>query len=539
MWSVWVIYIALFILVTVDARRDLGGLRGQKPAALKAKKEAQRQAMAREVLEESRGMTERSNEKRFYNNKTSEFFVESLPDVHFDLGEVYSGLIPIDYSNKSEGLFFVFQPKLGEATDDLTIWLNGGPGCSSLIGFFQENGRWTWQPGTLEPIENPYSWVNLTNMLWVEQPVGTGFSIGTPNATSQEETAQDFIKWFKNFEDTFGIQNYKIYISGESYAGRYVPYISAAMLDQEDKRYYNLSGALVYDPCIGEFDYVQEEIPIYPFVEANNNLFNFNASVMSELKGLHESCGYAEYIDKYLKFPATENQPPLYFNSSDPQNMTCDVFNTVNELALRINPCFDVYEINLMCPLLWDVLGFPTALNYAPGSVYFDREDVKKAIHAPENVHWSVCAKEPVFVGGNEGPQGEGDTSLDPIQKVLPQVIEATNRVLVGNGDYDMIIITNGTLLSIQNMTWNGQLGFQSTPTEEIYIDIPDTQWSPIFDANGLQGLPGVQGTMGVQHYERGLMWAETFQAGHMQPQFQPRVAYRHLQWLLGHVDRL
>lgn len=93
--------------------------------------------------------------------------VESLPDVHFDVGEMYSGSIPIDDSNNgSRSLFYIFQPKIGEPSDDLTIYLNGGPGCSSEQGFFQENGRFTWQPGTYAPVINEYSWVNLTNMLW-------------------------------------------------------------------------------------------------------------------------------------------------------------------------------------------------------------------------------------------------------------------------------------------------------------------------------------------------------------------------------------
>jgi len=77
----------------------------------------------------------------------------------------------------------------------------------------------------------------------VEQPVGTGFSIGEVTATSEEDIAQDFIKFFKNFETTFGIKNFKIYVTGESYAGRYVSYISAAMLDQNDTTYYDLSGS--------------------------------------------------------------------------------------------------------------------------------------------------------------------------------------------------------------------------------------------------------------------------------------------------------
>lgn len=81
-------------------------------------------------------------------------------------------------------------------------------------------------------------------MYRVEQPVGTGFSIGTPSATSEEEIAQDYIKFFKNFESLFGIASYKIYVTGESYAGRYVPYISAAMLDQNDTKHYDLAGRL-------------------------------------------------------------------------------------------------------------------------------------------------------------------------------------------------------------------------------------------------------------------------------------------------------
>ena len=133
-----------------------------------------------------------------------------------------------------------------------------------------------------------------------------------------------------------------------------------------------------------------------------------------------------------------------------------------------------------------------------------------------------------------------GDTSADPIQYVLPKVIEATNRVLVANGQYDFVIITNGTLLSIQNMTWGGKLGFEEEPSTPVVITLPDLQYEEVFVENGYPfGFEDPQGTMGVQHYERGLMWAETYLSGHMQPQFQPRVSYRHLQWVLGRIDEL
>jgi hypothetical protein len=101
---------------------------------------------------------------------------------------------------------------------------------------------------------NQYSWVNLTNVLWVEYPLGLGFST-TDNVTAmgEEETAADFVGFFHNFLDTFDIKNYNVYVTGESYAGRYVPYVSAALIDEEAKgANYNVSGALMYDPVIGQ-----------------------------------------------------------------------------------------------------------------------------------------------------------------------------------------------------------------------------------------------------------------------------------------------
>ncbi|RMZ86083.1 hypothetical protein DV737_g54, partial [Chaetothyriales sp. CBS 132003] len=469
------------------------------------------------------------------------YLVNSLPEVPFDIGEMYSGNIPINYNNVSRNLFFVFYPKIGDSVEEVTIWLNGGPGCSSLEGFFQENGPFVWQPGTLAPVQNPYSWVNLTNMLWVEQPVGTGFAQGTPTATSQYDIAADFVGFFKNFQELFGIKNFKIYVTGESYAGRYVPYISAAFLDQKDKKHFDLGGALVYDPCIGEFVSIQEEYVAVPYAVEYNNILNLDASFLAELENLHETCGFAKYLDEYLVFPASGVQPPLYFNFTTEGD--CDVFDLINDALLGVNPCFNIYDIVGQCPFLSDVLGFPTEITYdVYSTVYFNRSDVKAAMHAPQDVSWQECSAESVFVGDG-GPQGEGDTAPDPIQHVLPQVIEATNRVLVSNGDFDMIIITNGTLLAIQNMTWNGQLGFSERPSKPINITIPDLMYASVFDDsdNGeyYAGLDGPQGIMGIQHFERGLMFAETYQSGHMQPEFQPRVAYRHLEWLLGRTDEI
>ncbi|KAF2725023.1 carboxypeptidase S3, penicillopeptidase S3, CPD-S3 [Polychaeton citri CBS 116435] len=480
---------------------------------------------------------------RFLSNDTRPYVVNSLPEVPYDIGEMYSGLIPIDYSNTSEALFFIFQPTIGIPCDELTIFLNGGPGWSSFESFFQETGRFTWVPGTFRPVENPYSWVNETNMLWVDQPIGTGFSIGTPKATTEEETAQDFIKFFKNFETLFGIKSYRIYVTGESYAGRYVPYIASAMLDENDSEYYDVTGALIYDPCIGNWDFTQQEVPVVPFTLANNNVMGYNATFIAQLEQLHESCGYADWLDTYLTFPPPGIQPSIFFNSSSPENKSCAVWEMIDHAAFSINPCFNVYAVNDACPLLWDVLAHRTQFDYIPegATVYPNRTDVKAAMHAPDITWYLDQNHVPVYVAGkgSGGPEMAGDTSLDPIQYVLPKVIEATNRVLISNGDLDMIIITNGTLLAIQNMTWNGKLGFQSAPTDLMVVDIPDLEYRAEFDASGQKGRDGPQGVVGTKHYERGLMWTQTYLGSHVQPESQPRAAYRHLQWLLGRIDDL
>ena len=151
-------------------------------------------------------------------------------------------------------------------------------------------------------------------------------------ATTQEQTAADFLGFFKNFQDTFGIKNYKIYVTGESYAGRYVPYVSAAMLDKDDKQYYNLSGAILYDPVIGN-GWVQSEIIAYPYVQQYSQFFNLNSTFMSQMETAHEKCGFKQYLDEYMTFPASKVQPTLGQDFGNAPGVNCDVWGSVSEVS--------------------------------------------------------------------------------------------------------------------------------------------------------------------------------------------------------------
>ncbi|CAL5428873.1 unnamed protein product [Camellia sinensis] len=118
----------------------------------------------------------------------------------------------------------------------LTLWLNGGPGCSSLgFGAFMEHGP--FQPrsdGVL--LKNKYSWNLESNMLYVESPIGVGFSYSNTSSDyiswNDTQTAQDnlqfIINWFKEFPS---YRDSDLYLTGESYAGHYIPQLAALLLD--------------------------------------------------------------------------------------------------------------------------------------------------------------------------------------------------------------------------------------------------------------------------------------------------------------------
>ncbi|KAK1020716.1 hypothetical protein LTR33_018779 [Friedmanniomyces endolithicus] len=121
-----------------------------------------------------------------------------------------------------------------------------------------QQGPFLWQSGTYSPIKNPYSWVNLTNMVWIDQPVGTGFSPaknGTPQSIKNEhDVSVDFMGFWKNFMETFDLVGRKVYITGESYPGQYIPYIAYNMLETNNTDYYNVSGIQINDPSINHDD---------------------------------------------------------------------------------------------------------------------------------------------------------------------------------------------------------------------------------------------------------------------------------------------
>ncbi|KAH7305272.1 serine carboxypeptidase [Stachybotrys elegans] len=475
----------------------------------------------------------RDRASRFLTDKTEKFAVNGsgIPEVDFDIGESYAGLLPIsDDPEESRKLFFWFFPSTAETTpEEVTIWLNGGPGCSSLSGLLTENGPFTWEAGTLSPVQNPYSWTNLTNMLWVEQPVGVGYSQGVPNITNEVELAAEFRGFYKSFVDTFDTKNWKTYVTGESYAGYYVPYIADGFISANDTEYFNLAGISINDPIIGD-DTVQQQVVILPFVEFWQNLMYLNQTFLTDVRELQAACNYSAYLDKYFTFPPPQGPFPVLPDPYDTDDYACDLFDIFYAAILEVNPCFNIYHITETCPHPYSQLGIVNTGDYSPpgSTIYFNRTDVKKALHAPLDSNWLQCTDINVFGNGNSSSRAS-DASVGPANSgVLQRVIEFTNNTIIGSGDLDMLLSTNGTLFAIQNMTWNGAQGLSNYPVTPLYAP-----YHPEYNGGALAGA----GIQGVWTHERGLTFYTARLAGHELPGYTPGVAYRMLEILLGKVD--
>ncbi|KAK9935322.1 hypothetical protein M0R45_022428 [Rubus argutus] len=174
-----------------------------------------------------------------------------------------SGYLTVN-STTGSSIFYTFYEAQRLTFPDLSqtpllIWLQGGPGCSSLFGNFMEIGPWHinlnhhhdhQHPFVLEP--NPGSWNRIFGLLFLDNPIGSGFSI----ASSTEEIPRDQFSVAKHLYiaitefiklDPTSFSSRPLYIVGESYAGKYVPAIGYYILKKNDKSNHviNLAGVAI------------------------------------------------------------------------------------------------------------------------------------------------------------------------------------------------------------------------------------------------------------------------------------------------------
>lgn len=316
--------------------------------------------------------------------------------------DIYSGYLKTDIEGNE--LFYIFTPSQNSNTDPVLLWLNGGPGCSSLFGFLGEIGPVISELFSNKWILNEHSWNMNLNVFYIESPAGVGFS-KTSNKTqpwTDNKTAQSLLTAVKNFFKEHSIYaNNDFYISGESYAGIYIPNLAMAIInDASSDKIKTLKGVLIGN---GLTDF---EMDLYgSMVE----FAYFHGIINNDIwKAYLRNCPYVPF--DVLTYP-------------EPRNVT----TKCNDIRKQVLDCFtglDVYGIYRPCP----EVEFVNEKSLSEGEVFkklLQKIQKKKYTNSltdePELDVWPPSCKEDLtisnFLNSNETKTKLGvDTNITWIQ---------------------------------------------------------------------------------------------------------------------------
>ncbi|KAK8069495.1 pheromone-processing carboxypeptidase KEX1 [Apiospora phragmitis] len=318
----------------------------------------------------------------------ADYFVHSLPGAPKDtLVKMHAGHIEVNPEHNGNLFFWHFENQHIADRQRTVIWLNGGPGCSSEDGAMMEIGPFrTKDKETLVP--NNGSWHEFANLLFVDNPVGTGYSFVDTNNYLHEldEMADQFVtfleKWFKLFPQ---YEHDDLYIAGESFAGQHIPYIARAILKRNkspqivgspnnptDMHSWNLKGVLIGNGWVSP----PEQYEAYLTYAYEKGLVKKGSDISQQLENSYRVCS-REMSSKYLQ---------------EVDNQNCEaVLQDILRLTQKNGRCVNMYDVRLddtypSCGMNWP----PDLENVTP---YLRRDDVTSALHISKNLNtgWQEC----------------------------------------------------------------------------------------------------------------------------------------------------
>uniref|UniRef100_A0A5B7BNM3 Carboxypeptidase n=1 Tax=Davidia involucrata TaxID=16924 RepID=A0A5B7BNM3_DAVIN len=410
------------------------------------------------------------------------------PPVTF---QQYAGYVTVNESHGRALFYWFFEATQKPEKKPLLLWFNGGPGCSSIgYGEAEELGPFFPQKGTPELKFNNHTWNKAANLLFVESPVGVGFSYTNTSSDIKELgdtiTAKDsyifLINWFRRFPQ---FKSHDFYIAGESYAGHYVPQLAELIFDSNKnvskEDYINFKGFMIGNALLddetdqkGMMDYAWDHGVISDRVyEDVKSKCNF-----SEKQPSHD-CNVAlnKYFDVYKIIDMYSLYSPTCVNSNFSSTRHLHV---IQGIAPQL---FSKIEGWHKRPTGYD----PCASDYT--EVYMNRADVQEALHANvTNIPypWTHCSDNITF-------WSDSPASILPIIKKL---VAGGLRIWVYSGDTDGRIPVTATRYTLRKLGLN---------TIE--------EWSPWYTSNQQVG--------GWTIAYDGLMFVTVRGAGHQVPTFK------------------
>ncbi|XP_047337263.1 serine carboxypeptidase-like 27 [Impatiens glandulifera] len=376
------------------------------------------------------------------------------------------------------------------ATKPLILWLNGGPGCSSVAyGAWEEVGPFRVNSDGKSLTLSPYAWNQEANLLFIDSPAGVGFSYSNTSfdlVTGDKRTANDTHTFLLNWLERF--PRYKgrpFYIAGESYAGHYIPQL-AQLIVRRNKGIknppINLKGFLLGNPLIDDY---YDNIGTFEFW--------WNHGLISDYtyEALNASCPSDSFLD-----PKNDCYQALFRAYSE--------FGDINPYGIYMPTCYDdgtvtsTFKHNLKMSLPSKFRGNNMCIvKYT--KIYMNRPDVQKALHANHtniSYPWTTCS---------DVVRGSWTDSPKSMLPIFKELIAAGLRIWVFSGDTDAVLPLTATRYSLKALN-----------LETV------TDWYAWYDHKKVGGWSQVY---------KGLVYVTVRGAGHEVPLAQPRLAltlFRH-----------
>ncbi|KAL8491137.1 hypothetical protein ACS0TY_022970 [Phlomoides rotata] len=430
----------------------------------------------------------------------SQSTVKTLPGYSGNLPfKLETGYISVGESEEIELFYYFLESERNPKEDPLLLWQSGGPGCSSLSGIAFGIGPFTFDVasfnGSLTPlIPWQHSWTKIANVIFIDSPVGTGFSYTTQaksfhsSDTLTAKHVDTFLrKWLMNHPEF--IRN-DLYIAGDSYGGKIVPIIVSEILKSNEagaEPQMSLQGYLIGNPTT---DYLKEMNERIPYAHRMG-------LISSEYYESAKNSCFGEYV------------------RPDPDNVEC--FRALE----RIYPCLNDISDEHVLDTCWSIENFRGALleddedqfdffNILPSSktictggvknimanVWANNPRVQDALHVRKGTikEWKRCTDKVL-------PGYEMIASSVPYHQVLTQKI---SKAMVYSGDHDITIPYTATLKWIQQLNLT-----------------VDESWRPWIVKGQIAGY--------TQRYKENgfsLTYATVLGAGHIAPHSNPEQSF-------------
>ena len=447
-----------------------------------------------------------------YATEAGVLLEKPVPPGLCDTVRQHAGYFNVTTSTKRYFYWF-FESRSAPTVDPLVLWMTGGPGCSSGIALFNENGPCSVEASGMSTRKNPFSWNSNASLLFIDQPAGTGFSYGNEDTDydhNERQVSEDMYNFLQAFYQAH--PEYKpnpFFVFGESYGGHFVPATAGAILagnGKADKFEIPLTGVGVGNgltaPEIqyGYYGVYAGESPVGPLVPTAVSLAMRASSeiCVREIAACQKTPDYvqsAALLDAIAQYNVSGANAYAAVSAllgdqglSPTGDGACDaafIFCALSQVTPVQSTGLNLYDVRQQCkhpPLCYD-FGLTTEfLNLA-------HTQAQLGVHR----EWSSCNMQ-------VNAKFRADW-MHSFKAAIPDLLDADIRVLVYAGEMDYICNYMGNKAWTLALDWTGKAKFN---------EAGDHKWL----------VKGKEA--GLARSAQGFTFLQVHDAGHMVPLDQP-----------------